>query len=145
MKAYKLRFIDWFIYFLVGAVFPMMVSAGWAAQKDKKPEYVMTEIELQSELMSYADRFASILAQSFEDFDALGPSPESRRFVLDDMVHAISSAFTTAAEPNPQTALLDMVTIATLGRMIYEDNIRRRYGAPIDSMAKGFGELEKDI
>jgi hypothetical protein len=126
-------------------VFLTAQTYSFAAKKDKQKEYVMTEIELQSELMSYADRFASILAQSFEDFDALGPSPESRRFVLDDMVHAISSAFTTAAEPNPQTALLDMVTIATLGRMIYEDNIRSRYGAPIDSMAKGFGELEKDI
>ncbi|MBW2706521.1 MAG: hypothetical protein JRD84_09465 [Deltaproteobacteria bacterium] len=127
------------IFFLIAQTFCL------AAKKDKQKDYVMTEIELQSELMSYADRFASILAQSFEDFDALGPSPESRRFVLDDMVHAISSAFTTAAEPNPQTALLDMVTIATLGRMIYEDNIRRRYGKPIEVMAKGFGELEKDI
>jgi len=127
------------VFFLTAQTFSL------AAKKDKQKDYVMTEIELQSELMSYADRFASILAQSFEDFDALGPSPESRRFVLDDMVHAISSAFTTAAEPNPQTALLDMVTIATLGRMIYEDNIRRRYGQPIDAMAKGFGELEKDI
>jgi hypothetical protein len=117
----------------------------FAAKKDKKNDYVMTEIELQSELMSYADRFASILAQSLEDFDALGPSPESRRFVLDDIVHAMSSAFTTAAEPNPQAALLDMVTIATLGRMIYEDNIRKRYGKPIEVMTKGFGELENDI
>ena len=66
-----------------------------AAKKGKQKDYVMTEVELQSELMSYADRFASILAQSFEDFDALGPSPESRRFVLDDMVHSVSSAFTT--------------------------------------------------
>ena len=127
------------VFFLTAQTFSL------AAKKDKQKDYVMTEIELQSELMSYADRFASILAQSFEDFDALGPSPESRRFVLDDMVHAISSAFTTAAEPNPQTALLDMITIATLGRMIYEDNIRRRYGQPVDAMAKGFGELEKDI
>ena len=117
----------------------------FAAKKDKQKEYVMTEIELQSELMSYADRFASILAQSFEDFDGLNPSPESRRFVLDDMVHAIASAFTTAAEPNPQTALLDMVAISTLGRMIYEDNIRRQYGKPIEVMARGFGELENDI
>jgi len=116
-----------------------------AAKKDKQKDYVMTEIELQSELMSYADRFASIMAQSFEDFDALKPSPEARRFVLDDMVHAIASVFTTAAEPNPQTALLDMVAIATLGRMIFEDNIRRRYGKPIEVYAKGFGELEKDI
>ena len=51
----------------------------FAAKKDKQKEYVMTEIELQSELMSYADRFASIMAQSFEDFDALKPSPEARR------------------------------------------------------------------
>jgi len=38
-----------------------------------------------------------------------------------------------------------MVAIATLGRMIFEDNIRRRYGKPIEVYAKGFGELEKDI
>jgi len=29
--------------------------------------------------------------------------------------------------------------------MIFEDNIRRRYGKPIEVYAKGFGELEKDI
>ena len=126
-------------------VFLTAQTYSFAAKKDKQKEYVMTEIELQSELMSYADRFASIMAQSFEDFDALKPSPEARRFVLDDMVHAIASVFTTAAEPNPQTALLDMVAIATLGRMIFEDNIRRRYGKPIEVYAKGFGELEKDI
>ncbi len=145
MKAYKLRYFDWFVYLLAGVVFITMGTAVRAAQKDKKQEYVMTEIELQSELMSYADRFASILAQSLEDFDALNPSVESRRFALDDIVHAMSSAFTTAAEPNPQAALLDMVTITTLGRMIYEDNIRKRYGQPIEVIARGFGELEKDI
>jgi hypothetical protein len=126
-------------------VFLIAQTFSFAAKKEKNKKYVMTEVELQSELMSYADRFASILAQSFEDFDALNPSRESRRFFLDDMVHAISAAFTTAAEPNPQTALLDMVVINTLGRMIYADNIRRRYGKPIDKMAQGFGQLEKDI
>jgi hypothetical protein len=120
-------------------------TPGSAAKKEKKKDYVMTEIELQSELMSYADRFASIMAQSFEDFDALKPSPEARRFILDDMVHSISSMFTTAAEPNPQTALLDMVSITTLGRMIYEDNLRKRFGKPVEVMARGFGELENDV
>ncbi|MFC1882153.1 hypothetical protein ACFL2S_11735 [Thermodesulfobacteriota bacterium] len=134
------------IMFFLALMFLLIAQTfSLAAKKDKQKDYVMTEIELQSELMSYADRFASIMAQSFEDFDALKPSPEARRFVLDDMVHAIASVFTTAAEPNPQTALLDMVAIATLGRMIFEDNIRRRYGKPIEVYAKGFGELEKDI
>jgi hypothetical protein len=117
----------------------------FAAKKNKKTEYVMTEIELQSELMSYADRFATIMAQSFEDFDAQKPSPEARRYVLDDMVYSSAAAFTTAAEPNPQSALLDLVAMTTLGRMIYEDNIRRRYGKPIDFMIRGFGQLEKDV
>jgi hypothetical protein len=133
------------MFLLILMFFLTAQTVSLAAKKDKQKDYVMTEIELQSELMSYADRFASIMAQSFEDFNALDPSPEARRFVLDDMVHAVSSAFTTAAEPNPETALLDMVTIATLGRMIYEDNIRKKYGQPIEVMAKGFGELEKDI
>ena len=87
----------------------------------------MTEIELQSELMRYADRFASIIAQALEDYETLSPSPESRRFVMDDLVHSISGVFTIAAEPNPQEALLDMLVITTLGRMIYEENIRRKY------------------
>lgn len=131
---------------LLSLMCPLIVATpGSAAKKEKNKDYVMTEIELQSELMSYADRFASIMAQSFEDFDGLNPSPEARRFVLDDMVHSVSSVFTTAAEPNPQTALLDMVAITTLGRMIYEDNLRKRFGKPIEVMARGFGELESDV
>jgi len=51
----------------------------------------MTEVELQSDLMSYADRFASILIQAFEDFDAQGPTLKARRFVLEDVVYSLSS------------------------------------------------------
>lgn len=36
-------------------------SFSFAARKDKQKDYIMTEVELQSELMSYADRFASII------------------------------------------------------------------------------------
>jgi len=95
--------------------------------------------------MSYADRFASILLQAFEDFDALNPPPKLRRFVQSDMIFAITAAYTTAAEPNPTTALLDMVVITTLGRIIYEDNIRKKYGKPTEVMAYGFMALEEDI
>lgn len=111
--------------------------------KDKK--YIMTEIELQSELMSYADRFASILISAFEEFDASKPPPEIRHVIMGDTVHSLSAAFTIAADRNPQTALLDMVVLATLGRIIYEDNMRRKYGTAIEVMAKGYGQMETDI
>ena len=118
---------------------------------EKKPElkkegtFVMTELELQSYLMSYADRFASILTQAFEDFDAQGPTLKARRFVQGDVVYSLSSVFTIAADPNPQVALLDIIVVATLGRIIYEDNILRIHGKPIEIMIKGFRQLETDI
>ena len=63
---------------LVLMCFLMAQTFSFAAKKESKKGYVMTEIELQSELMSYADRFASIITQSLEDFENLKPSPTAR-------------------------------------------------------------------
>ncbi len=111
----------------------------------KKKDYVMTEVELQSELMSYADRFASIMTQALEDFETLNPKPQARQVILSDLVYSLSSVYTIAAEPNPQVGLLDMVAVTTLGRIIYEDNIRRKYGKSTEVLVDGFRQLEKDI
>jgi hypothetical protein len=107
--------------------------------------FVMTEVELQSELMSYADRFASIITQALEDFETLNPKPQARQVILSDLVYSISSVYTIAAEPNPQVGLLDMVAVTTLGRIIYEDNMRRKYGKSTEILAAGFRQLEQDI
>ena len=77
----------------------------------------MTEVELQSELMSYADRFASIITQAMEDFESLKPKSQARQVILSDLVYSISSVYTIAAEPNPQVGLLDMVAL-TVGVML---------------------------
>ena len=111
----------------------------------KEKDYVMTEVELQSELMSYADRFASIITQALEDFETLNPKPQARQVILSDLVYSLSSVYTIAAEPNPQVGLLDMVAVTTLGRIIYEDNIRRKYGKSIEVLVAGFRQMEKDI
>jgi hypothetical protein len=105
----------------------------------------MTEVELQSELMSYADRFASIITQAMEDFETLNPTSQARQVILSDLVYSISSVYTIAAEPNPQVGLLDMVAVTTLGRIIYEDNMRRKYGNSTEVLAVGFRLMEKDI
>ncbi len=119
----------------------MVQTFGYAAKKG----YVMTEVELQSELMSYADRFASIVTQSFEDFETLKPTLQARQVIMNDLVYSISSVYTIAAEPNPQVGLLDMVAVTTLGHIIYEDNMRRKYGNTTVVIIKGFRQLEKDI
>ena len=133
------------VFFLTLMFFLTAQTFCLAAKKDKQKDYVMTEIELQSELMSYADRFASIITQALEDFETLNPQPQARQFILSDLVYSISSVYTIAAEPNPQVGLLDMVAVTTLGRIIYEDNMRRKYGNSTEVLVIGFRLMEKDI
>jgi len=115
------------------------------AKKGKKSDYVMTEAELQSDLMNYADRFGSIITQAFEDYETLTPPPQARQIILSDLVYSLSSMYTMAAEPNPQMGLLDMVAVTTLGRIIYEENMRKKYGNATAVLSDGFRQLEKDI
>ena len=138
-----------FVTILIFQVVVLMACTfGFAAKKkdaDKNKNYAMTEVALQSELMSYADRFASVMTQAIEDFDTFKPDPETRHFIMGDGVYSISAVYTIAAEPNPQGALLDMVTLTTLGRMIYEDNIKQKYGKPVEVIIEKFRQLETDI
>ncbi len=147
MIVHLLRHRIFFTILLFQGIFLMACTFGFAAKKDadKKNDYVITDIALQSELMSYADRFASIMTQAVEDFDTFKPGPETRHFIMGDAVYSISAAYTIAAEPNPQVALLDMVALTTLGRMNYEDNMQRKYGKPVEVVIKGFRQLEADI
>jgi hypothetical protein len=120
--------------------------AAWGKKKDpKESEYAVTEAELQADLMSYADRYAAISAQAVDDVNQLEPAPGVRYRVNSDHTYSSAAAFTIAADPNPQVALLDMVVMATLGRMIFEDDWRTRYGAIVDPMVIALGKLEKDV
>lgn len=147
MTIHIIRQRIFFTMLLYQGVFLVTCTFGFASPKeaDKKNDYVMTEVALQSELMSYADRFASIMTQAVEDVDTFKPGPETRHFIMSDGVYSISAVFTIAAEPNPQVALLDMVTLTTLGRLIYENNMRQKYGEPVEVVIKGFRQLEADI
>ena len=129
--------------FIVATV---MVSGTGHAAKKKKPEvYVITGPELQLELMSYADRYASVAAQALDDVERMGPPPETRRAVLGDLVYSAAAAYTIAAEPDPQLALLDLVVLTTMGRMVFEDYWRPRLGAATEPVIASFGKLETDI
>ena len=124
------------------------LSGGCAAAKKNvgQPSTpVITELELQSNLMSFADRSASILISALEEFDAKDPTPEARKFVMSDISYCLSAVYTVAAEPNPQAALLDLTVIITLGRSIYEEDIHRQYGDQIEPVILAFKSLEADV
>ena len=55
------------VLFLIVIFFLTTQTFSLAAKKDQQKGFVMTEVELQSELMSYADRFASIITQALDN------------------------------------------------------------------------------
>ncbi|MFC1822971.1 hypothetical protein ACFL9T_09715 [Thermodesulfobacteriota bacterium] len=95
--------------------------------------------------MGFADVFSAILFQAFDRFEVNAPTPRARLVVFEDTVYSVSAAFTIAAQPNPDIALLDMVVLTTLGRKIYEEHYLEKYGSPADEIFKGFLMLEQDI
>ena len=70
----------------------MVSGVGHTAKKQKVDEYVVTAAELQLELMSYADRYAAVVVQAFEDMERMGPPPETRRALLGDAVFSAAAA-----------------------------------------------------
>jgi hypothetical protein len=128
-------------------LFPEVTAQDWSRSKKekKKQEPRMTEAQLQSQVMSFADRFAVIMTQAFEDFMRNAPNRKALNYAQDDMTYSVASAFTIAAAPNPQVALLDMAVLATLGKMIYEEHWRVKWGEPTESIIRGFRRMEADI
>ena len=115
------------------------------SEKKKQSSGQMTEAELQSALMSFADRYAETIFQAFEYFEPQAPTAKARLLVLSDAIYSTTATFNIAAEANPKIALLDLVVLTTLGRMIYEEHYLVEFGEAAAPMVKGFRTLEADI
>ena len=134
---------------VIAAMATVLASPVADAAKGKKKggaqdPQAITDAVLQLDLMSYADRYASIAAQTIEDVQRLEPPPNVRRMVLGDLVFSAAAAFTIAADADPQVALLDMVVMATLGRMIFEDHWLPEYGGYVEPVVEAMTELEHE-
>ncbi len=126
----------------------MLLTSVWgavAAQTESEPAYRMDETELQSSIMSFADRLASILMTAFARYDKSGPIVRDRNEVQSIVVYALWNAYIIASESDPGIALLDMISMVTLGRIIFEDQGIKTFGPNVEPLVKGFRKAEKDI
>ena len=123
---------------------PLPLHAAGQTEENRDPHQI-TMLQLQSEIMSFADRFTAILWQAYEDFESQGPAQRARNIALGDTVYSMSSAIVIASNPNPSVALLDMIVLSALGRMTYEESYLREFGKPAEAMVHGFRLLESDI
>ena len=121
---------------------------GAKEEKDKDTKektFAITEAQLQSHLMSFADRFASILDGSIAKFESFNPTGNSRYEVLELMTFSLHQAFLIAAESEPSIALLDMFSMVTLGRIFFEEEGQSRYGKITVPVIDGYRKAEEDI
>ena len=133
---------------LVSIIFSTTSESLYAAKskKEKRDDaYVMTSLELQSELMSYADRCVNNLSQMNYDFVNRIKDPKVRIEVFGDLFSFTLAAFTIAAQPIPEVALLDMMVLASLGRMVYEQHWLPKQGGLFKGIVQGYRRLEDDI
>lgn len=105
----------------------------------------MNEAELQAQVMAFVDRFTSQVTAAVGIYKDKEPSPENYKHVLSLGAYSMSSAFTIAAESNPSDALLYMITMITLGRMIFEENMYDKIGPQIQPMIEGYRKAENEI
>jgi hypothetical protein len=121
---------------------------GAKEEKDKDAKektYVINEAQLQSHLMSFADRLASIMDMTIAKFESLNPTGTNRYEVLELMTFTLHQAFLIAAESDPDVALLDMISMVTLGRIFFEEEGPSRYGKLIVPVLDGYRKAEADI
>ena len=122
-----------------------IVHAADIDEGTEEKTYAITEAQLQSHLMSFADRFASILDTAIAKFENLNPSRKSRYEVLELMTFSLHHAFIIAGESDPDVALLDMFSMVTLGRIFFEEEGQSRYGKTIVPVIDGYRRAEADI
>jgi len=136
--------------FILLAVGIIAVAGGvvHGAQKDKdteKKQFVMNEAQLQSHVMSFADRFASIMSTVIAQFEKQNPTGKTRYMVLELITFSLSHAYIIAGESDPDVALLDMLSMVTLGRIIFEEEGPSQYGKVVAPVIKGYQKAEADI
>jgi hypothetical protein len=116
-----------------------------ARRDGKESTGVITQGELQSQVMSFADRFLVLLGDGLLEFEAQTQNNKALVRVRRDAVHSSYACVNIAAQPNPEIALLDMAVLSSLGRMIYEEVHLPAYGASVEGVVRAYGRAEKDI
>jgi hypothetical protein len=118
-----------------------------AAKKKSVPENgtTMSEAELQSQVMAFADRFIPLILSGITPYQRQAPPPEEYKRVYSLTVYSFSSAFTIAAQASPVGGLLDMVAMVSLGRIIFEEDLLEEYGPELEPVVVVFRKAEKDI
>ena len=122
-----------------------LASPALGAEKKSDQAAAITEADLQAKVMAFADRYSAVISSATREYFERSPAAADRRPVYGQLVYSLADAFTIAAGPDPDVALLDMIVMVTLGRMIFEEHYTQKYGSKVEPLVKAFQTAERDI
>ena len=101
------------------------------------------EIErVQLTTMRYSDQYRSLVVEGVNSFLAGAITPEERLIAQNWKVLQVEAVYTDAGGPNPALNALDIVVLATLSRMVIDDEWAQ-YGERIQLLRKTHHDLER--
>jgi hypothetical protein len=111
--------------------------------EDRKVEARATELlELQARNMRYADMYVGTLMEVTTHMEGAHSDPAQRYALSGWMLFGANSAFSHASAENAVLGTLDLVTLATLSRMIVETSGPARFPDQAAAMLAAHTELE---
>jgi hypothetical protein len=124
----------------VGCTTPRLLRAARPS-----PEGAQQLQGLQVNVMRFADEYVGCMRETFNQAQQQAHSPEERLELQNWEVQQADAAYTIASGPNPVGDALDMAVLASLSRMVVEDEwVRDRYGSRAALVQATFRSLEGD-
>lgn len=127
----------------------LLINSEPAIAAKKSTKAAITPSELQSQVMSFADRFIARVNGATIDYVYIkGYARKSKdRFAVNSRrLYACTAAVSIASGANPEVALLDMVSMVTLLRLTTQDLWVKKNLVPRSQIfLKAYIELEKDL
>jgi hypothetical protein len=125
-------------------------SAGCASAKrsakEGRSETTLTAEQLQSALMSFADLFALSIVQSADKLEDRLEGSEARNVARERRYFTAAAAYTIAAGPNPEIALLDMLVLVSMERRAVESHwLPNVFGEAGEELLGVLRQLETEV
>jgi len=106
----------------------------------------VTQVELQADLMAFADEYLTAVAQTADEFMARAKTPRERAEVLAWKVWQSTGAVTKASSGPPAAGLMDMVAMVVLSRTAVEKTwIPRLYSNEPAAASERYRALEEKV
>jgi len=100
---------------------------------------------VQAQVMRFADGYAARVAEATEDFRARVPTPEARLAALKWKLAQATAAYINGSGAKPVVGALDMVTLASLSRMVVEEHwVGQEYGESARPLLEAHRQLETE-